>query len=176
MKLAKRILFGVILLIIIFSAAALFVPNQYGVSRSIIINASSDKIYPLIASPKEWKKWAIWNLRDPNMEILYSGPESGPGAAWEWKSKGEGNGGMKFTQAAPNQALNYEMHLDAMKKPSNGTLLLEAQGGSTKITWSMTGSSEGDFGTKLFVPFMDKLVGGDFETGLNNLKVLAEKN
>lgn len=176
MNLAKRILIGLILLILLISAAALFIPNQYGVSRSITINASPDKIYPLIANPKEWKKWAIWNLRDPKMEILYSGPASGPGAAWEWKSKGEGNGGMKFTQAAPNQAINYEIHLEDMKKPSNGALLLEAQGNSTKVTWSMNGSSEGDFGTKLFVPFMDKLVGGDFETGLKNLKVLAEKN
>lgn len=176
MKLVKRILVGFLILIALLLALAYLLPNQYGVSRSITINAAPDKIYPLIAAPKEWKKWSVWNQRDPQMEILYSGPDSGPGAAWDWKSKSEGNGGMKLTQVAPNQVITYELHFEGMGKPSTGAMLLEAEGNKTKLTWSMNGNSEGDFMTKLFVPFMDKMVGGDFQAGLENLKALAEKN
>jgi hypothetical protein len=40
----------------------------------------------------------------------------------------------------------------------------------------MTGTSEGNFMMKLFAPFMDKLVGPDFEGGLKNLKGIAEQS
>jgi uncharacterized protein YndB with AHSA1/START domain len=176
MQLLKRLLIGLAALILILIAVAYMMPNHYGVIRSIKINTSPDKIYPLIATPKEWKKWSVWNQRDPNMEMLYSGPEMGAGAAWDWKSKSEGNGGMKFTKVAANQVINYELYFEGMGKPSTGTLTLEPEGTTTKVTWSMLGSSEGNFMMKLFVPFMDKMVGPDFDSGLQNLKLIAEKN
>ena len=53
---------------------------------------------------------------------------------------------------------------------------LEPQGGSTKVTWAMYGPSR--YITKLISVFvsMDSMVGKDFETGLANLKTVAEKN
>jgi uncharacterized protein YndB with AHSA1/START domain len=175
MRVLKRILIGLILFIVVIIGLAYTMPNHYGVMRSIHINTSPDKIYPLIATPKEWKKWSVWNQRDPQMEMLFSGPETGTGASWDWKSKSQGNGGMKFTRVAPNQVVNYELSFEGMGKPSSGALTLEPEGTSTKVTWSMIGSSEGNFMMKLFAPFMDKMVGPDFEDGLKNLKSVAEK-
>jgi hypothetical protein len=175
MKILKRMLIALLCLIGFIIALAYLMPNHYGVIRSIEIQARPEKIYPLIASPKEWKKWSVWNQRDPNMAIHFSGPESGAGAAWDWKSESQGNGGMKLTTVAANQVVNYELHFEGMGKPSNGALTLEPEGSSTKVTWSMVGSSEGNFMMKLFAPFMDKMVGPDFEDGLKNLKTVAEK-
>lgn len=175
MGILKRLLIGLIFFIVLIIGLAYLMPNHYGVMRSIHINTSPDKIYPLIATPKEWKKWSVWNQRDPQMEMLFSGPETGSGASWDWKSKSEGNGGMKFTRVAPNQVINYELSFEGMGKPSSGALTLEPEGASTKVTWSMVGSSEGNFMMKLFAPFMDKMVGPDFEDGLKNLKAVAEK-
>jgi hypothetical protein len=59
--------------------------------------------------------------------------------------------------------------------PSTGALKLEPQGNATKVTWSMKGDANGHIMMKLFVPFMDKMVGADFAAGLKNLKALAEK-
>jgi uncharacterized protein YndB with AHSA1/START domain len=176
MQLLKRLLISLAALIFIIIAVAYMMPNQYGVIRSIKINTSPEKIYPLIATPKEWQKWSVWNRRDPNMEVLYSGPETGTGAAWDWKSKSEGNGGMKLTKVLTNQVIHYELYFEDMGKPSTGNLSLEADGASTKVTWTMTGSSEGNLMMKLFVPFIDKMVGPDFDSGLQNLKLVAEKN
>ena len=175
MKILKRILISLLSLLVLIIVLAYLMPNHYGVIRSIQIQASPDKIYPLIASPKEWKKWSVWNQRDPKMEILFSGPETGAGASWDWKSESQGNGGMKLTKVAENQVINYELHFEDMGKPSKGALTLEPEGTSTKVTWSMVGSSEGNFMMKLFAPFMDKMVGPDFEDGLKNLKAVAEK-
>jgi uncharacterized protein YndB with AHSA1/START domain len=176
MKIVKRILIGLLLIITGLIAIAYLLPNQYGVTRSVSIQATPEKIYNLIAAPKEWKKWSVWNQRDPNMEMLFTGPEFGAGAAWDWKSKSQGDGGMKFTQAAINQAINYELHFDGMGKPSSGAIVLVTEGNATKVTWSMNGTSEGNFMMKLFAPFMDRMVGPDFQAGLDNLKAVAEKN
>lgn len=176
MKILKWTFGSLLALILIIIAIAYLLPNQYGLSRSTIINTRPEKIYPLIVAPKEWKKWSVWNQRDPAMKMTYSGAESGSGAAWEWQSESQGNGGMKFVNAIDNQQVAYELHFEGMGKPSTGTLSLVSEGDHTKITWTMQGTSEGSFATKLFAPFMDKLVGPDFEAGLNNLKALAEKS
>ena len=81
---------------------------------------------------------------------------------------------MKFTAAIENQKIDYELHFEGMGQPSSGTLPFEAQTGATKITWSMHGTSEANLMMKLFAPFMDKMVGPDFQAGLDNLKKLAE--
>ena len=176
MKILKWLLGGILSLVIIILAVAMILPNEYAVTRTITINAPAEKIYPLVVDPKEWKKWSIWNQRDPAMAMTYSGSATGTGASWDWQSKSQGNGGMKFTSAIANQKLDYEMHFEGMGKPSTGAMQFETQSGGTKITWSMHGTSEGNLMMKLFAPFMDKMVGPDFEAGLNNLKKLAEQS
>ncbi|MBC3916502.1 SRPBCC family protein [Undibacterium sp. CY18W] len=175
MKIIKWIAGILVTLVVVLLGIAYSLPNEYNISRSIVIQAPPAKIFPLIAAPKAWKNWSVWNQRDPSMEMQYSGPESGPGAAWDWKSKSQGNGGMKFSQVQTDQKLEYELHFEGMGKPSVGAMLLEVQAGGTKVTWDMHGSSEGNLMMKLFAPFMDKMVGPDFEAGLANLKKLAEK-
>jgi hypothetical protein len=51
----------------------------------------------------------------------------------------------------------------------------EPEGGATKVTWKMHGPNR--FIGKVIHIFidMDKMVGNDFETGLQNLKSVAEK-
>lgn len=175
MKILKRSFIALVILILLYLAFALSLPNHYGVTRSVTVQAPAAKVYAYLAAPKEWKKWSVWNQRDPNMEMLYSGPEQGSGASWDWKSKSEGNGGMKFISVSDNQVINYTLHFEGMGKPSTGVIMLETEGTQTKISWSMNGTTEGNFMMKLFVPFMDKMIGPDFEQGLKNLKALAEK-
>lgn len=175
MKILKYTAIFILGLIALILAIALMLPNEYGVSRSILINAPSDKIYPHIADPKAWKNWSVWNQRDPNMNMNYSGTSQGAGAIWTWQSKSEGNGNMKFTHAQQNQQIDYELSFEGMGKPSTGSLILSQENGATKITWNMKGSSEGNLMMKLFAPFMDNMIGPDFEGGLQNLKKLVEQ-
>ena len=102
--------------------------------------------------------------------MTYTGPETGKGAGWKWKSKSEGNGGMMFGEEQINQSIQYELHFEGIGKPSSGALTLTPEGNNTKITWTMHGTSEGNLMMKLFTPFLDKMVGPDFEAGLNNFK------
>ncbi|MFZ6645584.1 SRPBCC family protein [Undibacterium sp. TJN25] len=176
MKIMKWLAGIVIALAVVLLITALALPDEYTVTRSVVINAPADKIYPLIAAPAEWKKWSVWNQRDPAMQMSFSGPPSGTGAAWEWQSKTQGNGGMKFTDATPPGKLAYELHFEGMGKPSSGAFTLEPQAGGTRVSWAMHGNSDGKLTMRLFGPFMDKIIGGDFDSGLKNLKKLVEQS
>lgn len=176
MKILKCLIATLLALATLIIAIALLLPNEYAVERSVTINAPAEKIYPLIATPKEWKNWSVWNQRDPAMHMRYSGPASGTGAVWEWQSKSQGNGGMNFIDARAPQKISYQLHFEGMGKPSIGSFTLENQGELTKVSWSMQGTSEGNLMMKLFAPFMDRMLGPDFEAGLNNLKKIAESH
>lgn len=175
MKILKWLASTVLVLAALVLVLALLFPNDYTVERSVMINAPAEKIYPLIATPKEWKNWSVWNQRDPAMQMSYSGPEAGNGAAWEWQSKSQGNGDITFNDASPPQKISYQLHFEGMGKPSIGSFILETKGTSTKVTWFMQGSSEGNLMMKLFSPFMDKMIGPDFEAGLLKLKKIVEQ-
>ncbi len=175
MKWFKRILMGVIALVLLFAAVGLALPSHFRVERSVTIAAPADKVYALIAAPREWKRWTVWNQRDPNMQIEYGGPESGSGARWSWRSESEGNGDMEFTDAIEGKQLAYRLSFPDFGMQSKGLLRIEPQGGGVRVSWSNEGEMGASPVNRWFGLFMDRLVGPDFEAGLANLKRLAEQ-
>ncbi len=173
MRIALKIVMYLIGLIVLLLLAGFLLPSAYSAQRSTTINAPAEKIFPFLNNVKEWKRWTVWNQRDPNMQLTYSGPEAGAGAKWAWKSKTEGNGMMEFTAAEPNKQLTYAFQMEGMS-PSPGVLKLEPAGNGTKVIWSMSGDAGMNPLNRWFGFFMDRLVGPDFEAGLANLKKLAE--
>jgi uncharacterized protein YndB with AHSA1/START domain len=169
------------LLIVVLGLAALLFVGGYALSpqfkavRSVTINAPADKVYALLADPREWKRWSVWNRRDPAMAITYSGPPSGAGAAWEWKSASEGDGKMTFTAAEPGRRVAYDLYFPDFGTTSGGDLLLTPDGAGTKVTWTMNGNMGSNPLFRWIALFGDRMVGADFEAGLANLKALAEK-
>jgi uncharacterized protein YndB with AHSA1/START domain len=172
-KIALKVLKYLIGLIVILLLAGFLLPSNYSAQRSTTINAPAEKVFPLLSNNKEWKRWTVWNQRDPNMTITYSGPEQGVGAKWTWKSKSEGNGAMTFTAVEPNKRIAYSLEMEGMT-PAPGDFTLTPSGNGTKVTWLMTGDAGVNPLYRWFGFFMDKLVGPDFEAGLANLKKLAE--
>jgi uncharacterized protein YndB with AHSA1/START domain len=108
------------------------------------------------------------------MQMEYGGPAAGVGARWSWRSDSEGNGTMEFIEAVPGERLAYRLSFPDVGMRSTGQLRIEPEGSGVRVSWS----NEGDMGAnpvnRWFGLFMDRLVGPDFEAGLNNLKRLAE--
>ena len=175
MKFLKWAVGGVLALVALLALIGMFLPGTFKVTRSTLVAAPADKIYPLVAEPKRWKDWSVWNRRDPNMAITYSGPESGPGAVWEWKSKSEGDGRMTFTAAEPGKRAAFELFFPDFGTTSKGELLLTPEGSGTRVTWTMNGDMGKNPLFHWMALMMDGMVGKDFDAGLANLKALAEK-
>lgn len=175
MKVLKTLLIALAALLAVLIVGGLLLSPKYTLSRTTTINAAPDKIYALIADPRGWKAWSAWNQRDPAMAIEYSGPASGAGAVWAWKSKSQGDGRMTFTTAEPPKRLGYELFFPDFGTTSTGDFRLETNGGATQVTWTMNGDMGKNPIYRWMGLFMDKMVGPDFDAGLANLKALAEK-
>lgn len=174
MKVLKYIGLALLGLVGVLLLGGLLLSGKFSVSRSVQVTAAPDKVYALVADPREWKKWSVWHQRDPAMVIEYSGPASGAGAVWAWQSKTEGDGKMSFTAAEPPSKVSYDLYFPDFGTTSTGELRFEPAGGGTQVTWVMNGDMGANPLFRWFALFSDQMVGGDFEAGLARLKTVAE--
>ncbi len=153
-------------------------PTPYTVTRSTEISARADAVYPLLVDLHRWTEWSPWEGTDPDMARTYEGAESGVGATYRWKgNRKAGSGSMTITDVDRPGHVTIDLEFEKPFKASNVVLLTLSEdepAGTTVVEWTMTGRSAG-LG-KLFAFFMpmDKLVGGDFERGLRQLKARVE--
>jgi hypothetical protein len=162
-----------IALLLIYAATR---PAEFRVERSVIINASAEKIFPLINDFREWEPWSPWEKVDPAVKRSYSGAASGEGAVYEWSgNKNIGQGRMEIVESSP--PFKVKLKIDFIKPfEAHNTIefTLIPQGDSTRVTQAMYGPSP--FISRLMGIFcsMDKMVGRKYEEGLANLKALSE--
>ena len=175
MKVVKWSLVVVLGLAAVLAIGGMVLSPKFKVTRSVLVAAPADKVYALVADPRRWKEWSVWNQRDPAMNITYSGPESGAGAAWAWTSKTEGDGKMTFTAAEPGKRVAYDLYFPDFGTTSAGDLSFTAEGSGTRVTWVMNGDMGSNPLFRWIALFADSMVGKDFEGGLANLKARAEK-
>lgn len=174
MKLAKRVLAAAVAGALALLALALTLPGHYRVERRIAIHAAPDRVYALIAAPRAWARWSVWTRRDPGMRIVYRGPAAGIGANWSWDSRSEGRGTMLFTDAVVGEGVRYALRFPDLGTQGDGELRLRSDGRDTLVTWTHEGETGPNPALRLMAPFMDRILGPDFESGLRMLKQVAE--
>ncbi|MFF2244026.1 SRPBCC family protein [Arthrobacter sp. NPDC058130] len=145
--------------------------STYEVTRSAVIPAPAEDIFPLVNSFHEWTKWSPWESVDPAMERSYSGSESGVGAKYAWSgNRKAGAGTMEIVESAEPREIKIRLEFTKPFKAVNPTSFTFAPSANgTQVTWTMTGENKGI--GKVFALFMnmDKMVGTDFEKGLASL-------
>lgn len=169
------VVFGALIVALLIFAATR--PNTFGVQRSIVINAPGEKIFLLINNLRAWDTWEPQDRKDPTMKKTFIGPESGTGAAMEWDSKGQGGKGrLVITESVPARSVAIKVDFIRPFEAHNlNEFTLEPQADGTKVTWSIQASNL--FAMKLFGVFFNiqREFGKHVETGLGNLKSVAEK-
>jgi uncharacterized protein YndB with AHSA1/START domain len=151
-------------------------PNTFSVQRSRTIKVPPEKIFPLINDFQRWGGWSPWEKMDPAMNRRHSGAASGTGAVYEWEgNKKVGQGRMEIIESSPVRKVTIKLDfLKPFEAHNTAEFTLESIGDSTSVTWTMHGPAP--FMSKLMTVFvsMDRMVGKDFETGLANMKAIAE--
>jgi carbon monoxide dehydrogenase subunit G len=171
----------IIALVVVVLVAAVLIyaatkPDTFRVQRSASIKAPPEKIFPLINDLHSWGAWSPYEKKDPAMKKTYSGAANGLGAVYEWEgNKDIGKGRMEIAESSPPSRVM--MKLDFVKPFEAHNIVeftLEPNGDSTDVTWAIHGPSP--YMSKVMCLFfdMDSMVGKDFETGLANLKTVAE--
>jgi hypothetical protein len=151
-------------------------PDSFRVQRVVLINAPSDKVFPLINDIKAWTVWSPYEKKDPAMKRTYGAVTAGKGATYAWDGdKNVGQGSIEIVESGPRKILLKLDFVKPFEAHNMGEFLLEPKGDSTSVTWATYGPSP--YMSKVIGTFMniDDLIGRDFEKGLADLKAAAEK-
>jgi uncharacterized protein YndB with AHSA1/START domain len=152
--------------------------DTYTVERSATIAAPPERIYEEIADFHKWQHWSPWEDLDPDLQRTFTGPASGPGAAYAWSgNRKAGQGRMEIEEATPPSAVRIDLTFVKPFKSKNQILFtIEPEGAGSRVRWTMMGRKT--LTTRVMSVFtsMDKMVGPDFEKGLARLKETTEKS
>jgi uncharacterized protein YndB with AHSA1/START domain len=175
-----KIIGGIVVVVALVLAAGLvyaaFMPDTFRVERALDIKAPPERVFALINDFHRWGSWSPYETKDPAMKRTMSGPASGAGAVYEWEGDtGKvGSGRMEIIDASPSR---IAIKLDFLK-PFEGhnvaEFTLEPNGDLTRVTWAMHGPSSLVHKVMGLFVNLDRMIGDDFQTGLANLKSLAE--
>ena len=172
----KKILIAVLVLIVVFVIVVALQPSHYRIARSTTISAPPAEVFAQLNDLHKFQDWSPWAKLDPDMKQTYEGAASGTGAAYAWEgNKKVGQGRMSITDSKENELVSMKLEfIKPFASVATTEFALKPEADQTALTWSMSG--ENNFIAKAFCLFMnmDKMVGGDFERGLAQLKALVE--
>ena len=171
--------------IILIAAAAIVVlfvivvatrPSDFRVTRAARIAAPAEVVFANVNDLHKWEVWSPWAKMDPAAKSSFSGPESGPGASMTWSGNNKvGEGRMTITDSHPHEVIQIKLEfLRPFKATNAAEFTFKPEGGQTQVTWSMSGKNNFMAKAIHLCINMDKMIGGQFERGLADLKSVAE--
>lgn len=169
------ILIGLLVLVVII--LGLVAPQNYHVSRSVMIEKPESKVFPYVQFLQKQDEWSPWARRDSEMFKEIRGEDGTVGAVSYWKgNKKVGEGEHELTNIVANELVQSHLRfIRPWASESDAYLRLEEAGGQTRVTWGFSGVNPFPFNIMMLFMNMDKMIGKDFEEGLSNLKKLIEE-
>jgi hypothetical protein len=172
----KKILVAVAVIVLVFIVVVALQPAEFRVTRSATIAAPAPAVFAQVNDFHNWQAWSPWAKLDPNMKKTHEGAPAGTGAIYSWSGNDDvGEGRMTLTESRPSDLIRIKLEFMKPFAATNTTeFSFKPEGNQTLVTWSMFGTN--NFMAKAFGLFMnmDKMVGGDFEKGLAQIKSVVE--
>ena len=161
----------------LFCIFVAFQPSEFQITRSAKIEAPLPTVFDQINNLHQWQAWSPWENMDPALKRNYEGESAGTGAIYSWTGNNQvGEGRMTITESRPNEFIRIKLEFFKPFRATNITeFTVKPEGNQTVVTWTMSGHN--NFVSKAMSLIMNckKMVGGQFEKGLANLKVLTEE-
>ena len=171
------ILIGLAVVIGLFVIIAAMRPSEFRVTRFATITAPPEQVFPQVNELRKWEAWNPWGKMDPNCRMTYAGPPAGVGASYAWAGNNKvGEGRSTITESKPNELVRFRLEFaKPMKATNTAEFTFRPEGDQTVVTWTMSGRN--NFVGKAFglVANCDKMIGGQFEKGLAQMKSLVEE-
>lgn len=171
-----KILIGVVVVLAVLAAYIATRPEDFSVVRSASFAAPAPAVFAQVNELKKWEAWSPWAKKDPQAKSSYAGPAAGTGASMSWAGNKEvGEGRMTIVESRPNELLRFKLEFFKPFAATNSAeFAFQEAGGRTALTWTMRGQNNFIGKAMCLVFDMDKMVGGDFEQGLAQMKSVAE--
>jgi len=165
-------------ILILFWVLTMIAPKNYHVSRSIEINKPLPEVFNFIKYVKNQDHWSPWDQKDPDMKKEYRGEDGEAGFISAWKGNKEvGEGEQEITGIYVNDRMESQLRFfKPWKSESDAYIKVEEVSPEiTIVTWGFSGVNKPP--SNIFMLFfnMDKMIGKDFESGLQVLKKHLEE-
>jgi hypothetical protein len=175
MKVLKRILIGVAILIALPLLIALFAENDYYVKREIVVNKPKTEVFSFVKNLRNQERYNKWVMMDPKMKKGYRGIDGQVGFVYTWDGEIAGKGEQEIKSLTDGERVDMQLRF---KRPfesvaTSSFVTKAVSANQTKISWDMNGRSP--YPLNLMNLFIDRVLGDDITTGLNNLKSVLEQ-
>jgi uncharacterized protein YndB with AHSA1/START domain len=173
----KKVFLGLAAALILLAAFVALQPASYTVTRSAVVNAPPERVFPLVNDFHAWEQWSPWAKIDPEMSVAYYGAEAGQGAVYAWSGNDDaGEGRMTILESQTPSLIRIRLEFLRPFQSVNATeFSFRPEGDRTEVQWTMRGDN-GFMEKAVFLAMggIDKAVGPDFEKGLAQMKAVAE--
>ncbi len=171
-KIAGLLLIGLLVIILVLGIAA---PKSYHVERSVVVPLPAHQVFEHIQYWRNWQAWSPWAETDSTIRVTIAGIDGEVGSKFQWDGRQAGRGEMIATKIEKDKELAYHLRfIKPWESESDGYLRLATMGDSTRITWAFYGKSPFPWNVISLFLSMDRMIGKDFERGLERLKSILE--
>jgi hypothetical protein len=172
----KKILAAVLAIVVVLVAVVAMQPSEFRIARATTIAAPAPVVFAQVNDFHKWEAWNPWGKLDPAVKQAYEGAPAGTGAVYTWSGNSQvGAGRMTVVESRPSDLVRIKLEFF---KPMAGTSMADftfkPEGDQTAVTWTMTGTNRFVAKALGLVMNMDRMIGGQFEKGLADMKTVSE--
>ena len=169
-----EILISLAIVLGLYLVVALVLPSKRHLVEKVETNRKLTIVFDSLNSLRRFKDWNPLVLRDPRMELSYSGPASGVGARMDYVSREErlGKGSWEITESVPREKISYK--IDNIERGGNKrTSFTFKPTGRNNRNVEITQTYDIDYGWDLLGRYsglyVARHVGDDMKMGLSRL-------
>lgn len=165
----RVVLSGGLALAAVGVGGALVMPNTYSVEHEHVVEADSALVYAYLIAPATWAEWS--GVAQGSVRLV--GPDLGVGAGISWAEDGTRHR-LVLTEVSPQEGVRYELRNLAGEVLRQGQVKLEPGSERTVVTWSQTGSAQGNLFARYLLPLEQRRAEAIAGASLIRLGALAE--
>ena len=171
-----KILIALAVIVVVLVVVVATRPSEFRVERTATMSAPAAVVFGQVNDFHKWDAWSPYAKRDPAMKKTIEGAPAGVGAIYTWSGNHEvGEGRTTIIESRPSELIRIKLEF---VRPFAGTSTAEftfkPAGERTAVTWSLVGRNNFIAKAMGLVMNMDKMIGGDFEAGLAQMKSVVE--
>lgn len=171
-----KVLIALVAIVVVLVVVIASRPSEFRVERTATMAAPAPAVFAHVNDFHRWEAWSPYAKRDPGMRTSFEGPPAGVGAIYTWSGNHEvGEGRSTIIESRPNELVRIKLEF---VRPFSGTstadFTFRPESDRTAVTWSLAGRNNFIAKAMGLVMNMDRMIGGDFETGLAQMKSVVE--
>jgi hypothetical protein len=149
--------------------------GRFEVERRRHIASPPGPIMERLVDFRRWPAWSPWEDVDPDLRRTYGGAEAGVGAVYEWEgNRKAGEGRMEILEVDDTSVTIDLRFLKPFSSHSTTRFVVVPEATGSEVIWRMTGEKTTMLKVMGIFTSMDKVIGPDFEKGLDRLRADVE--